>query len=147
MSKPVPLSDKGRQLNGRGLTSALDAVASIRTEARRLRETSLRLERTAAALREQAIALEDRARELMGDRGPTDDALLRGYRIGDKAAELIGDGEAHYVAIHDALVDAGYAIAGGSPKDSLLAVLSRDERFESVRPRSGVYRRRERRTA
>lgn len=74
--------------------------------------------------------------------GSGDCVTLRGSQIDDKLAELVDRGETwHYRDLLDLLRSCGYEAAGVSAKDTLLATLSRSERFESIGKRSGNYKR------
>lgn len=67
---------------------------------------------------------------------------LRGRDIADAAYEAMSlfGWEAHYDQIYKHLIDNGQQIAGRDPRASLLAALSRDDRFEAKGARSGIYR-------
>jgi len=108
-----------------------DTRADIFASVRALRDQAAHLESIASRLRDTANELET---ECAGDL-----ELLRGQEITNAVAGLLDDGEAqHYIAIHGILRGAGMIASGVDPQATLLAALSRDDRFEPAG--RGVYR-------
>jgi hypothetical protein len=67
---------------------------------------------------------------------------LGGADLAEAAVEVLrdADGPLHYNDILGELTVRGVLVGGERPANTLLAVLGREERVESVRARSGTYR-------
>lgn len=109
------------------------AVQADLERAARLRAQSRRLRVLADELLEEATALENEAY------GPD---VLRGPAAADAAAAILErEGTLHYRDLAArVMATTGVRITGRDPEATLLASMYRDDRFECVRSRSGLYR-------
>jgi hypothetical protein len=99
-----------------------------------LRERARRLGKLSSSLSQQADELEA---EGQGQEG----IVLHGRQITDKLRNLVEVGEVlHYTELERRLWESGHLVGGVEPLATLLAAVNRDERFVSVRCRSGRYR-------
>jgi hypothetical protein len=145
MSPEPPLSD--------------DFVAAARAEREKLAEKvaeyevrATRLEASALEARTEAESVERRIRALDEILGIAPQIALcemseelRGERLREVALDVLREAAAdgrpiHYRAWFEAILGAGYRVAGQNPLATFLTHASRIERVERVGRRSGLYR-------
>lgn len=108
----------------------LQVAVDLRSRAAALRDSADRLDAEAETLERQIAGADAQAR------------ILRGAEITAALAPLVRLGEIlHYTEMERLLRAAGFVCAGKDSAATLLAALNRSSHFESVRPRSGLFRR------